>query len=314
MVGPTDPHRDPPTFRDPDHPERGASDADGDDGSSLANAVSVNAVFSAASGLGLLAGAPLLAGWFEVDGWLLAGIGGGLILFAGLLVWLLADPPRLAVGVWWVLGADVAWIGGAVALLVVAPNVLSTSGRSALTAVTLVVAVIVVGQLVGLRRRGSGPMDATSPITLQVERTITAPPDRVWGAVSDAGDYARFAPGIATTRIVAGQGEGMVRLCRDDQGGEWAETCTLWDEGHRYRMDVDVDSYPAYYRMLLAEFAQTWTLAPAAAGTHVRLAFDGRVKLGIIGRAAARLLGNPRRLEAILHGYERELTEDISAA
>lgn len=106
----------------------------------------------------------------------------------------------------------------------------------------------------------------------------------------------------------------MVRVCRDDQGGEWAETCTLWDDGHRYRMDVDVDSYPAYYRMLLAAFSQTWTVEPAADGTHVRLEFDGRVKLGIIGRAAARLLGNPRRLETILDNYERELTGATSAA
>jgi uncharacterized protein YndB with AHSA1/START domain len=313
MAGPRDAHRGPPGVRHPDHCEPNAPGSPGDGGRTLASAVSVNAVFSAGSGLVLLVGAPILAGPFGVDGWLLAGLGGGLLVFAGLLIWLLAKPPRLAAAAWWVLGADLAWIGGAVALLAIAPNILTASGRVALAAVTVVVVVIVVGQLVGLRRRGAGPMDATSPITLRVERTIAEPVARVWDAVSDAGDYARFAPGIATTRIVAGRGEGMVRLCRDDQGGEWAETCTLWDEGHRYRMDVDVESYPAYHRILLAEFTQTWTLEPAADGTHVRLDFDGRVKLGIIGQAAARLLGNPHRLEAILDGYERELTEDTSS-
>lgn len=134
------------------------------------------------------------------------------------------------------------------------------------------------------------------------------PADRAWAAVSDAGDYARFAGGIAATSIVAGDGEGMVRVCRDEQGGEWSETCTLWEDGHRYRMTVDVESYPAYYRMLLHEFTQTWTVEPARHGAHIRLQFDGRVKLGIIGRAAARALGNGRRLEAILDAYERELT------
>ena len=151
-------------------------------------------------------------------------------------------------------------------------------------------------------------MDGDSPIALRVERTIAASPDQVWEAVSDAGDYARFAPGIAATRIVAGQGEGMVRVCRDDQGGEWAETCTLWEDGHRYRMTVDVASYPAYYRWLLEEFAQTWTIEPATTGTRLRLAFDGAVKLGVFGRAAVRMLGRQRRLDAILDNYERELT------
>jgi hypothetical protein len=44
--------------------------------------------------------------------------------------------------------------------------------------------------------------------------------------------------------------------------------------------DVDVSSYPAHYRMLLHEFAQTWTLEPVPGGTRIRLAFDGAVKLG----------------------------------
>jgi hypothetical protein len=40
-------------------------------------------------------------------------------------------------------------------------------------------------------------------------------------------------------------------------------------------------------------------------GTRLTLAFDGAVKRGVLGRLAARLLGNPRRLEAILDAYER---------
>ena len=303
-------HRDRPGFRAPDHLEPRSIASNGDGGRTLANAVSFNAAFSASSGLTLLAGAAMLRGWFGVAGWLLAAIGVGLIVFACLLVWLLAEPPRLAVGARWVLAADLAWIAGAIVLLSVTPTLLSPAGSGALAAVTVVVALSVGAQVVGLRRRGSGPMDPTSPILLRFERTIAASPDQVWDAVADAGDYARFAPGIVDTRIVAGQGEGMQRVCRDDKGGEWAETCTLWDPGRRYRMAVDVSSYPIYYRMLLAEFAQTWTLEPVTDGTHVRLDFDGRVKLGLIGRGVARLLGNSRRFEAILDNYERELTKE----
>jgi hypothetical protein len=207
-----------------------------------------------------------------------------------------------------VVAADVAWVLAAAVLLVGIPNLLAPAGQVSLAVVSVVVAVLAAAQTVGLRRRGTGPMTAASPVHLQVERIVSAPPEQVWVAISDAGDYGRFAPGIAHTVIVSGEQEGMVRVCRDDQGGEWAETCTLWEDGHRYRMTVDVSSYPAYYRWLLEEFAQTWTVEPAPIGTRLRVAFDGAVKLGVFGRAAVRMLGRQRRLDAILDNYERELT------
>jgi uncharacterized protein YndB with AHSA1/START domain len=283
------------------------SPAPGDQGRLLATAVSWNAVFSGTSGVTLLAGGALLAGPLGVHGGLLALVGVGLVGFAVTLVWLLAVPRRLRPGARWVIGADLAWIAGAAALLSAWPDVLTATGRGALGAATAVVAVLAVAQAVGLRRHGPGPTTGVSPVSLGVERTLSAPADRVWDAVADAGGYARFAPGIAATAIIAGSGDGMVRTCTDDHGGAWSETCTLWEEGHRYRMTVDVSSYPAYYRMLLHQFAQTWTVTPTDDGTRLTLSFDGAVKLGVVGRLAARILGRRRRLEAILDGYEDEL-------
>lgn len=280
----------------------------GDGGRLLASAVSINAVFSVASGVVLIAGAPMLSGPIGADGWLLATVGVGLVGFGALLVWLLAAPRRLAVGARFVLVADVAWVLGAVVLLAGFPGLLAPAGRVGLGAVSAVVTAIAACQAVGLRRRGHGPMTASSPVHLRVERTVAAPVERVWEAISDAGDYGRFAPGIAHTAIVEGEREGMVRVCHDDHGSEWAETCTLWEEGHRYRMSVDVSSYPAHYRLLLHEFAQSWTLEPVPGGTRTQLAFDGAVKLGVLGRGAVRMLGRRGRLEAILDNYERELT------
>jgi hypothetical protein len=280
----------------------------GDGGRLLASAVSYNALFSAISGVTLSVGGLLLSGPIGVDGWILVTLGVGLVGFAVLLLWLHADADRLARGAPFVVAADVAWVVAAAVLLVGVPNLLVPVGQVSLAAVSVVVAVLAAAQTVGLRRRGTGPMTAASPVHLQVERIVDAPPEQVWVAISDAGDYGRFAPGIAHTAIVSGEQEGMVRVCRDDQGGEWAEMCTLWEDGHRYRMTVDVSSYPAYYRWLLEEFAQTWTVEPAPTGTRLRLAFDGAVKLGVFGRAAIRILGRQRRLDAILDNYERELT------
>ena len=46
----------------------------------------------------------------------------------------------------------------------------------------------------------------------------------------------------------------------------------------------------------------------APGGTLLTLTFEARVKLGIVGRAAARVLGRPARLDEILAAYQRELT------
>lgn len=281
----------------------------GDGGRLLADAISSNAVFSAVTGGLLLFGGFAPAPLFRVDAWLLSTIGGGLIVFAAVLVWLLSEPRRLVAGGRGVVAADAAWIGGTGALLALSPSsALSAAGRVALVAVSAMVAVIAAAQVIGLHRAGSGPVSGSSPIALRVRRLIPVATERVWAAVADAGGYARFAPGIAATTIVSGEGPGMVRVCTDDQGGQWAEHCTLWDEGHRYRMTVDVSTYPISYRMLLHEFAQTWTVERVGDGTQLTLAFDGAVKLGVIGRAAARILGSRRRLEPILDAYEQDLT------
>lgn len=282
----------------------------GDHGRLLATAISCNALFSTATGVVLLAGGFLgLDRWLGADAWLLGGVGGALVMFAGLLVWLLSQPQHLAVGARLVVAADAAWVAAAALLLAAFPSALTPAGRTALAVVTAAVAALAAAQLIGLHRLRPGPVTGTTPLALRVQRVIDAPVGRVWQAVSDAGDYARFAPGIAATAIVSGAGQGMVRVCTDDRGGQWAERCTLWQEGTRYRMTVDVDSYPIAYRMLLHELAQTWTVEPSTDATVVTLTFDGAVKLGVLGRLAARLLGNPRRLEAILDAYERDLTQ-----
>lgn len=283
------------------------SSAATDEGRLLADAVSVNLVFSAASGLMMMVGAVGLSAWLGVEAGMLITVGGALVAFAGFLFWLLVEPRRLRSGSRVVVGADAAWVAATGWLLVGWPSALTPAGRAALIAVTCVVAAIGATQVLGMRRAGAGRLVGASPVTLRVERLLPVPAERVWNAVSDAGGYARYAAGIADTRIVSGAAQGMVRVCTDDRGGRWAERCTLWEEGTSYRMTVDVESYPAYYRMLLHEFAQTWTVEPTPSGTRLILAFDGAVKLGVIGRLAIRWQGAARRLEAILDRYARDL-------
>lgn len=148
---------------------------------------------------------------------------------------------------------------------------------------------------------------SSAPLAISVSRKVKAPPEAVWTAVADAGDFARFADGIAHTEVTGPLGVGMLRVCTDDAGGSWSESCTLWEEGRRYRMEVDVDSYPWYYRTLIGALSQTWTVAPWADATLLTLEFSGRMRLGFLGRVAGRMLGRRGPLESILAAYESEI-------
>jgi len=278
----------------------------GDGGRLLADAISWNVLFSGASGVWLLLGSAI-GPWFGLDPWLQAGVGANLVIFAVLLFVLLTVPRHLRSGARWVIAADAAWVAGAVTLLSAWPSELTLAGRTALTVTTAVVALLALAQLVALRRARGGQTTGSSALNLEVRRTIAAPRERVWDAVADVGGYARFAPGIAET-AVEGHAEEMVRHCTDDLGGGWSETCTLWEEGHRYRMTPDVSTYPIYYRALIHELAMTWTVEPASVGTLLVMNIGGQMKLGLFGRIAARLLASRRRLGAIPEAYERELT------
>ncbi len=272
-------------------------------------AMSINVLFSATTGVVMLAGGWVLEDLLGVHASVLAGLGAALAVFAAGLVWLLANPQHLKVGARLVVAADIGWVVAASVILLGFPAVLAPAGQVALAMVSVVVAALATAQTIGLRRLGPGPVTGAIPVSLQVQRTIAAPLARVWAAVADAGDYDRFAAGITDTTVEGDSGTGMVRVCTDDRGAQWSERCTLWEEGRRYRMTVDTDSYPLHYRMLLHEFAQTWTVEPRSDGTQVTLSFDGAIKLGVIGWLAMRILGNRRRLTAILDAYDHALTE-----
>lgn len=104
----------------------------GDGGRLLAEVMSLNAIFSALSGLALATGAPPLAGWSGIPVWLVSSLGLGLLGFAIVLVWLLATPHRLRTGAWFVVAADLAWIVGAVLLIGLVPRALPPSGDAAI--------------------------------------------------------------------------------------------------------------------------------------------------------------------------------------
>lgn len=130
-------------------------------------ALTADAVFSGVSGLALATLAPF---WAEVllqspPVWLspaLRVLGGGLVSFAAVLVWLAAAPERTARWTQLVIWADLAWVAMTVVLLVILWAQFTGAGITLLIAVAAVVAVFGMLQQRSLRRLPAQPGDATA--------------------------------------------------------------------------------------------------------------------------------------------------------
>jgi hypothetical protein len=118
--------------------------------------------------------------------------------------------------------------------------------------------------------------------TFVIDRYIDAPRSGTWEVLSDLDGWGEHAPNLSKTEVVEGAAEGAVRRCYNNAGKGWSETCTLWQPGRRYVMEVDTSDYP--YPMTLMR--GTFSVDDEGSGTRVSLQFDYRFKYGLLGRLA----------------------------
>jgi len=116
----------------------------------LISALRANASFSATTGAILVVVSVSASSWLGIETWVSIGLGLGLIGFATLLVMLERDPHPALVRA--VILADAAWVVGAVMVIAVFPDLMSTDGLWALGIVSVIVADIAVAQYLALRR------------------------------------------------------------------------------------------------------------------------------------------------------------------
>lgn len=125
----------------------------------LRSALRANAAFSTLSGLGLLLAPAAVGGVLGIDApWVLRGMGLGLVVFAIDLVWF-SGAGRTARTVRTIgraaVAGDAAWVLGTIALAVIAPALLSTTGWMLAAGVSLAVTAFAVAQAIGLQRLGT---------------------------------------------------------------------------------------------------------------------------------------------------------------
>ena len=140
----------------------------------------------------------------------------------------------------------------------------------------------------------------------QTARKTDAPRADAWAVLSDHSGWGDHAPNLSKSEVVAGSGEGAVRRCYNSAGQGWSETCTLWQPGTRYVMEVDTSDYP----YPLSVMRGTFDVNDAGNGSIIRLRFDYKVKGGPAGRVprnreivpVLELLGEPPDERVITHG------------
>ena len=117
--------------------------------------------------------------------------------------------------------------------------------------------------------------------SLSYEKVVYARPGDVWAVISDVGNYADIAPNIDTSRIVSGEGMGMVRECSNKEG-RWQEVCSQWLPGEQFAFDVQTRAadYPYPFTYLNA----IWSVVPIdETSTKIKMDFNVEFSSKVLG-------------------------------
>lgn len=147
-------------------------------------------------------------------------------------------------------------------------------------------------------------------VTIERSKLIDTTPDRAWQVISDMNGYHGHVRGLQATDVVSGQGLGAVRHCVDTTGGDWYETCDVWEPGSHYSVDVDVTTYPLKYRALFTAFRGTWSVVPEDGQTRIGMRFDATLRrVPGVNTLVSRLVEqSTANLDATLDSYEAAAT------
>jgi len=277
----------------------------------LRNLLRSNALFSTATGLSaVVAGGPV-AKVLGVDHvWLVRVLGAGLVAFAGLVFVVsgvrtsLLRPASLGVSI-----GDLGWVAGTLAAF--ALGWLSTSGIVVMGATGVVVLGLGLAQL---RARGTmaraisgsdGDFDEVPPVeVVTFDRPASVTPEQLWPVMIDHELYAKLALNLKAAKGLTPDGLGFQRSCIDTAGRSWSETCTLWEPGRRFDVDVDTGDYP----YPLARMQGSWRVEPnGPKGSTVGMTFAFQPAPGLRGRFFVALmhLAFPPILKRIVRGWIR---------
>ena len=119
----------------------------------LQTALRANAIFCCLSGVTLLGFSAVIGGWLGLERRLPLTIVGGLLLVYAVSLVLYAGRRTIRLTeAWTAIGSDLAWVIGTAALLWVAPDLFSPTGKLIVIVVALLVGVFALFQFLGVRQ------------------------------------------------------------------------------------------------------------------------------------------------------------------
>lgn len=150
--------------------------------------------------------------------------------------------------------------------------------------------------------------------SLVFSRQVEAPPDAAWGVVSDLAAFGDAAPGLSRVEVSDDFGQGMRRRCYDSRGRGWDEVCTLWEEGRRYEMRVQTETYPFPLRQMFRAFQGAWEVEPAGEGALVSMRYEVEPSaLGMLLWPVIRFTFK-RQCEQLLDNWQRRIEAQATTA
>jgi CBS domain-containing protein len=128
---------------------------------------------------------------------------------------------------------------------------------------------------------------------LEVQRTVTAHADLVWGVVADLSGDSVLPPAAKRVEVLGGAGQGFRRRVIGNEGYAWTEECTEWKAEQRYTMAVDTADFP----VKCAALRYTCVVVAEKSTVLIRLYIDYLPRFGVLGAFLDRF-SNRRRLLA----------------
>lgn len=259
-------------------------------------ALTANAVFSATTGVVLLAAPGLVASALFVRGEAfevaLRGLGLGLVSFAlavGVLAARLRPRPALIVVT---SAADLAWSLATPIALVWFGDAVRPVGLMVFVVIGVVVFVFAVAQLLGVRAmlRETRPTLGDWRYCVAVDVDVDA--DALWRVVSDVGSIARYLPDLArsTSTGPSAPGVGTVRTCTHQNGDTWSEACTLFDPNER-RLDLTFLTEAEGFPFPVEQMFGGWQVSARGRGSRVTVWWSLTPRLRVAPWLGVALLG-----------------------
>jgi len=284
----------------------------------LRNLLRCNALLSTATGLGAAVGGGPVAELLGVDQvWVVRVLGGGLVAFAGLVFVVsgmrtsLLRPASLIVSI-----GDLGWVVATLATIAV--GWLSGSGVGVMGATGVVVLGLGLAQLRARAEvaraiaESGGDFDEFPPIeVVTFDRLASVTSEQLWPVMIDHELYAKLALNLKAAKGLTPDGLGFQRSCVDAAGRSWSETCTLWEPGRRFDVDVDTSDYP----YPLARMQGSWRVEPnGGEGSTVAMTFALQPAPGLRGRffVAVMHLAFPPILKRIARGWVRAAATSVA--